>query len=153
MNEISIMRKLNNPHLLKVYQVYETDHSIYMVMDLINGGELLNRVKETKDFSQKDLAKIMFFLLQALKDLHSKGIMHRDLKPENILFKTANCKENDVVLADFGLSTLINEKKYLFFRCGTPGYVAPEVINLKDENATYREVCDIFSLGVIFHIM
>lgn len=155
MNEISIMRKLNNPHLLKVYQVYETDHSIYMVMDLINGGELLNRVKETKDFSQKDLAKIMFFLLQALKDLHSKGIMHRDIKPENILVK--NLQDfHHIVIVDFGLSTFIeNAASEIFFkRCGTPGFVAPEILNYNEnQKKFYNEKCDVFSAGIIFYIL
>jgi serine/threonine protein kinase len=79
--------------------------------------------------------------------------MHRDIKPENILFRTKNYKSEDVCLVDFGLSTLVEEKQYLFFRCGTPGYVAPEVINLKDEKGKYSQVCDVFSVGVIFHIL
>lgn len=147
------MRLLDHPNVLKLYEVCETENSLYMVMELLQGGSLIEKIREKTSFPIDDALPIMRGMLKAVEHAHSKGIMHRDLKPENILFKTANCKENDVVLADFGLSTLVNEKKYLFFRCGTPGYVAPEVINLKDENATYREVCDIFSLGVIFHIM
>ena len=147
------MRILDHANILKLHEVCETENSLYMVMDLLQGGSLIDRIREKTIFKEEDAIPIMKGMLKAIEHAHSKGIMHRDLKPENILFRTVNFKEEDVVLADFGLSTLIDEKKYLFFRCGTPGYVAPEVINLKDENAKYSEVCDIFSLGVIFHIM
>jgi calcium-dependent protein kinase len=83
--------------------------------------------------------------------MHSKGIMHRDLKPENLLFRKEG--EWDCVIADFGLSEFANVESYLFVRCGTPGYVAPEVINIKDMKTKYSPICDIYSLGLIFHIL
>lgn len=144
---------LDHPNILKLFEVCETENSLYMIMELLNGGNLIEKIREKGVFSVEEAKPIMLGVLKAVQHVHSKGVMHRDLKPENILFRTPNCKETDVVLADFGLSTIVNQKKYLFFRCGTPGYVAPEVINLKDENATYSEICDVFSLGVIFHVM
>jgi len=83
--------------------------------------------------------------------MHSKKIMHRDLKPENLLFRSENSW--DCVIADFGLSEFADAQEYLFVRCGTPGYVAPEVINIKDMKTKYDPICDIFSLGLIFHIL
>ena len=83
--------------------------------------------------------------------MHSKGIMHRDLKPENLLFRKEG--EWDCVIADFGLAQFCNIDSYLFVRCGTPGYVAPEVINIKDMKTKYSSICDIYSLGLIFHIL
>jgi calcium-dependent protein kinase len=83
--------------------------------------------------------------------MHSKKIMHRDLKPENILFKAENSFE--CVIADFGLAEFSDAAEYLFVRCRTPGYVAPEVINIKDMKTKYEPICDIFSLGLIFHIL
>jgi serine/threonine protein kinase len=83
--------------------------------------------------------------------MHSKGIMHRDLKPENLLFRKEG--EWDCVIADFGLAEFANIDTYLFVRCGTPGYVAPEVINIKDMKTKYSPICDIYSLGLIFHIL
>jgi len=77
--------------------------------------------------------------------------MHRDLKPENIVF-TNNNSSYDIKIIDFGLASLINEEKYLYQRCGTPGFVAPEIIKLKD-GKRYNEKCDIFSVGVIFYIL
>eukprot|EP00825_Cyclidium_porcatum_P034018 TRINITY_DN358_c0_g1_i5.p1 TRINITY_DN358_c0_g1~~TRINITY_DN358_c0_g1_i5.p1 ORF type:complete len:290 (-),score=47.62 TRINITY_DN358_c0_g1_i5:185-1054(-) len=77
--------------------------------------------------------------------------MHRDLKPENILFRKQN--DCECVIADLGLGTKSDLKEYLFVRCGTPGFVAPEVVNIKDMKTTYDVVCDIYSLGLIFHIL
>lgn len=83
--------------------------------------------------------------------MHAKKIMHRDLKPENIIFRQEGSFE--CVIADFGLAEFSDVQEYLFVRCGTPGYVAPEVINIKDMKAKYDPICDIFSLGLIFHIL
>lgn len=83
--------------------------------------------------------------------MYTKGVMHRDLKPENLLFRKDG--DWDCVIADFGLSEFANIEKYLFVRCGTPGYVAPEVINIKDMTTKYSSICDLFSLGLIFHIL
>lgn len=77
--------------------------------------------------------------------------MHRDLKPDNIMFKRE--RGDQIVIVDFGLSTLEAEKKFLFTRCGTPGYVAPEIANLKDPEGKYKVICDVFSLGIIFFLM
>ena len=84
--------------------------------------------------------------------MNERNIMHRDLKPENLLFKIQN-DYSTITIADFGLATFINLKKFMFTRCGTPGYVAPEVINIKDENKIYGPECDIYSLGIIFHLL
>ena len=83
--------------------------------------------------------------------MHSKNIMHRDLKPENILFKDE--QNYECVIGDFGLAQFADSEEYLFVRCGTPGYVAPEVINIKDMKTKYTPICDIFSLGIIFHLL
>jgi serine/threonine protein kinase len=90
-------------------------------------------------------------ILEGLKEMHSKNIMHRDLKPENILLRSPDSYE--CVIADYGLAEFADSEEYLFVRCGTPGYVAPEVINIKDMKAKYAPICDIFSLGLIFHLL
>jgi serine/threonine protein kinase len=77
--------------------------------------------------------------------------MHRDLKPENLIFKNNNSL--DLVIADLGLGTKTDVTKFMFVRCGTPGFVAPEVINIIDFDLKYDSVCDLFSLGLIFHIL
>ncbi len=83
--------------------------------------------------------------------MHAKRIMHRDLKPENILLRKKDAL--DCVIADFGLAEFTDAEMYLFSRCGTPGFVAPEVINIKDMKAKYHPICDIFSLGLIFYML
>jgi len=83
--------------------------------------------------------------------MHGKKIMHRDLKPENLIFRSKNSW--DLVIADFGLAEFSEINEYLFVRCGTPGYVAPEVINIKDMKTKYDPICDMFSLGLIMHIL
>ena len=92
-------------------------------------------------------------ILSGLAQMHSKGIMHRDIKPENILFRRKNAylDEDNVCIADLGLATSQNVNKYLFFRCGTPGYIGPEVLNITDPYEKYSEKCDVFSVGAIFY--
>ena len=77
--------------------------------------------------------------------------MHRDLKPSNILLKSKN-NDIDIVIADFGLATFL-ERKPIFRKCGTPGYVAPEILNCSSGDQLYNEKCDIFSAGVIFYLL
>ena len=155
MNEIAIMRKYNHPNLLKIYEVYETENSIYIVLDLLEGGELFARLASKVYYDEEKIAKLMKNLLSALNHLHQMNIMHRDLKPENILLKSKE-SDTDIVIADFGLSTEITTPldKILFKRCGTPGFVAPEVLNFDEKKtAFYNEKCDIFSAGVIFYLL
>ena len=99
----------------------------------------------------------MINLLEGVAYLHEKGIMHRDLKLENIMVKRDDVRSGRVipVIVDLGLAEYLSSTKYLYTRCGTPGYVAPEVLKIKssDPVQTYTCACDVFSLGVIFHIL
>ena len=96
----------------------------------------------------------MVNLLEGIAYLHEKGIMHRDLKLENIMVKKDGGKVIPVIV-DLGLAEYTSAPKYLYTRCGTPGYVAPEVLGIRSTQPlqTYTQACDIFSLGVIFHIL
>ncbi|CAD8205965.1 unnamed protein product [Paramecium octaurelia] len=151
-NEITIMRELDHPNIMKLYEVYETQNSLYMGLELLQGGQLYDIIKKKVILNNKQIQSIMKGLLEGLAHMHSKNIMHRDLKLENILFKEQN-DINSVVIADFGLATFVNLPVYLYCRCGTPGFVAPEVINITDMSTTYDSVCDIYSLGLVFHIL
>ncbi|CAD8144593.1 unnamed protein product [Paramecium pentaurelia] len=151
-NEIQIMRILDHPNLMKLYEVYETQNSIYMCLELLEGDQLYGLFKMKKSFSAQQIHSIMKGLLEGLNYIHSMGIMHRDLKLENILFKEPD-NYDSVVIADFGLATKIDQKPFLYTKCGTPGFVAPEVINLKDDQLSYGSVCDMYSLGVILYIL
>ncbi|CAD8137002.1 unnamed protein product [Paramecium pentaurelia] len=151
LNEIAIMRQLDSYALIKLHEVYETDNSLYMVLDLLEGGSLYDKVKNRPQFNAFEIEVLIFSLLEGLHHMHSKNIMHRDLKPENILFRKQGIIQS-VCIADFGLAQRSDEYPYLFNRCGTPGFVAPEVINCKD-GGRYDPICDVFSLGLIFYIL
>lgn len=102
-------------------------------------------------FSSLEIKMIMKSILEGLEAMHRKNIMHRDIKPENILIR--NEKTCECVIGDFGLSEYVNAEEYIFARCGTPGFVAPEIVNLRDKNTRYTQACDLFSLGIIFHML
>ena len=138
---------------MTLHEVYETDHSYYMILEMLEGGSLKDRLQSNEKMDSKSISSIMAGILKGLCYVHQKGFMHRDIKSENILFRNNGNEENDVCIADFGLAAKIDESKYLFSRCGTPGYVAPEILNLKEENAKYTEKRDLFSSGVIYHLM
>lgn len=149
-NEILIMRRFNHKNLMRLYEIYESQNSIYISVELLEGGQLYDKIKSKHKFTPKEIKMVMKGVLEGLEVMHSHNIMHRDLKPENILLRKEG--DFDCVIADFGLAQISNEE-YMFVRCGTPGYVAPEVVNLKDLKAKYSPICDLFSVGVIFHLL
>jgi len=148
-NEINILSMLDNEHIMKLYEVYEDKHHIKLVLENLGGGNLFNRMfdRKFKDFTANDYKFIIKQILLALKYLHEKGIMHRDIKPENILF--INKEDMTLKLGDFGLSEFDNKKIHLLTKCGTPGYLAPEILR----NEAYDRKCDLFSVGVILYMM
>ena len=146
-NEIGIMRNLNHPNVIKLYEVYEGEFHVYLVLELLKGGELFDRIIKKGHYSEKDAAILISKLLWALEYIHERGIMHRDIKPENLILKDDD--EYEIKLADFGLAEKIDKKELLFKRCGTPGYVAPEVL----EDKKYDTKVDVYSAGVILYIL
>jgi len=153
-NEIEIMRVLDHDNIIKLYEVYETEKSIYLVLDLIQGKSLQDTLKKSTfkaEYSDVRVFNIIRSILDALAYLASKGLMHRDLKPDNILLE----RGDKVKIVDFGLATFINVNEYIFKKCGTPGYIAPEVFKYdqKDPATAYDDRCDVFSAGCIFHYL
>lgn len=155
MNEIKIMKMLDNEFIMTLHEIHESKNSIYLVLELLEGGELFSLISKKKNLSVKIVHRIMNCLLKSLAYLQFKGIMHRDLKPENMILKEKSNLENCTLkLVDFGLAEICDKEEYLFKRCGTPGYVAPEIINSKKEEKTkFTPVVDVFSAGVILYIM
>jgi len=151
--EIDIMKQLDHPHVLKLFEVFETDEIIALVMELVNGGELFYKIVEKGNYSEKDAASIVHQMIRGVEYLHGRGIAHRDLKPENLLCMIEDSKEYQpfrVVIADFGLSKTFGGGEALETSCGTPDYVAPEVITAE---GTYDNSVDMWSCGVITYVL
>lgn len=140
---------------MKLEELHESKNSVYLVLELLEGGELFNHISSKNSLTVKSVQRILNCLLKALKYLHSNDIMHRDLKPENMILKQkGELEENTLKLVDFGLSSYCDMEEYLFKRCGTPGYVAPEIINSSSkENVKFTPKVDVFSAGIIFYIL
>lgn len=146
--EISIMRLVRHPYIIHLYEVMATKTKIYFVMEYAKGGELFNKVSKGK--LKEDLARKYFQqLINAVDFCHSRGVYHRDLKPENILLD----ENENLKISDFGLSALSESKRQdglLHTTCGTPAYVAPEVINRKGYDGAKA---DVWSCGVILFVL
>jgi len=147
--EIQIMKKLSHPNILKLYEVYEDDEQFYLVMELVKGKELFDKIVERGMYSERDAANIILQVVSAVKYLHENGIAHRDLKPENLL--SAGEEEREIVkIADFGFSkSFADEGEKLMTSCGSPGYVAPEILTAE----SYDKSVDMWSVGVIIYIL
>ena len=150
--EINILRKLDCPHLLKLHEVYEDHDSdqICIVTQAYFGGSLSDRInkKPNSRFSIWDCLQITQRILEGLEYLHDFRIIHRDLKPDNIVFHDSD-GSYDLAIIDFGFATHEDDYKKLFVFCGTPGYMAPEVLNRQH----YDCRADMFAVGVIFYRM
>ena len=148
--QINILKTLDHPNIIKVYEFYSTQNYIYIINELCTGGELFNRIVEIKYFSESTACFIMRQLLSAVAYCHEKGVIHRDLKPENILIENSEEKNNEyfhIKIIDFGTCELLKQKK-LTEQIGTSFYIAPEVL----KNG-YNEKCDLWSCGIILYIL
>jgi len=160
--EIKVMKAVDHPHCIKLYDVFEDKEKCYLVQELASGGELFERVIANGAFSEKDAASLIKQLFEAVGYLHSSGIVHRDLKPENLLMKSGDAASphyNILKLADFGLSTFQAEmtQATMLTACGTPEYIAPEIIaaleDTDDERIPYSGKVDIWAVGVICYVL
>lgn len=141
------MRRLSgNPLFIRLHSIFESHTSFYIILDYLRGltleQHMLLRQAQHKGYSCEEVIEIMRQLLLILRDLHAQNIMHRDLKPANIMFERSDSLNLKII--DFGLAQIL-EHPVIYQRCGTAGYVAPEVIR----SAAYDKQCDVFSLGCI----
>jgi len=146
--EVSVMRLVRHPHIVELKEVMATKGKIFLVVEYVKGGELFNKVAKGK--LNEDVARKYFQqLISAIDFCHSRGVTHRDLKPENLLLD----ENEDLKVSDFGLSALPEQRRedgMLLTPCGTPAYVAPEVLKKKGYDGSK---VDLWSCGVILYAL
>ncbi|XP_077142733.1 serine/threonine-protein kinase 33 [Ranitomeya variabilis] len=155
--EVSILKRVNHDHLIHLEEVFETPKRVYLVMELCEGGELQTILHRKKLLSESETRHVIHSLASAIAYLHKNDIVHRDLKLENILVQSPDVAEGEVMalnikVTDFGLAVQkggVGSENMLQSTCGTPIYMAPEVINAHD----YSQQCDIWSIGVIMYML
>lgn len=151
-NEIVVLKRVSQGHknILTLVDYFETPNNLYLVTDLARGNELFDRIYHKGSFYESDAANIIYSIVSGVAYLHSHGIVHRDLKPENLLFHTPD-EDSDLLIADFGLSRIIDEEKFrmLTTTCGTPAYMAPEIF----QKSGHGKPVDVWAIGVIAYFL
>lgn len=154
--EINILSKMDHPNIIKLYEVFEDNRYVYLIMEQCLGGELFDKIIDKLQngtiFTEREAAKIFKQVISAIHYCHKAGICHRDLKPENLLLVNKN-DDSPVKIIDFGLSNIFKDVKTgthvkMTTKVGTAYYVSPEVLS-----GNYDEKCDIWSAGVILYIL
>ncbi|MEN2498215.1 MAG: hypothetical protein MHMPM18_002522 [Marteilia pararefringens] len=157
LREIEVMRYLSQsthpttngdsmPFILKLFDFFYTKSYIYLVMEFAKNGDLFSMLSKSGRFSEQKAATYIYQVASAVNYCHENDIIHRDIKPENILLGSYE----EVKLADFGWSVHMPENQMCDTFCGTADYVAPEILQHK---SSYREKCDIWSIGVLYYEM
>ncbi|XP_047327219.1 CBL-interacting serine/threonine-protein kinase 23-like [Impatiens glandulifera] len=147
--EISTMKLIRHPNVIRLYEVMASKAKIYIVMEFVNGGELFDKIGSKGKLKEDEARKYFQQLINAVDYCHSRGVFHRDLKPENLLLDSTGVLK----VSDFGLSALaqqVREDGLLHTTCGTPNYVAPEVILNKGYDGAKA---DLWSCGVILFVL
>uniref|UniRef100_A0A8C7A055 Serine/threonine-protein kinase DCLK1 n=3 Tax=Aves TaxID=8782 RepID=A0A8C7A055_NOTPE len=146
-NEVSILRRVKHPNIVLLIEEMDMPTELYLVMELVKGGDLFDAITSTNKYTERDASGMLYNLASAIKYLHSLNIVHRDIKPENLLVYEHQDGSKSLKLGDFGLATIVDGPLYTV--CGTPTYVAPEII----AETGYGLKVDIWAAGVITYIL
>ncbi|NXO22947.1 DCLK2 kinase, partial [Cisticola juncidis] len=146
-NEVSILRRVKHPNIIMLVEEMDTPTELYLVMELVKGGDLFDAITSSTKYTERDGSAMVYNLASALKYLHGLSIVHRDIKPENLLVCEYSDGTKSLKLGDFGLATVVEGPLYTV--CGTPTYVAPEII----AETGYGLKVDIWAAGVITYIL
>ena len=148
LQEVDILKSIDHPNIVRIYDFFPEKEKFYVVLEFAAGGELFDRIVEKTYYNEKEARSLSTILLTTIKFCHDKSIVHRDLKPENLLLAS---KEEDITIkiADFGFAVKSKGPSSLTTQCGTPGYVAPEILLSKP----YGKEVDMWSAGVIFYTL
>uniref|UniRef100_A0A6A7GDE1 non-specific serine/threonine protein kinase n=1 Tax=Hirondellea gigas TaxID=1518452 RepID=A0A6A7GDE1_9CRUS len=147
-DEVEIMNQISHKNVVRLIEIYDTPKNLYMVLELLNGGELFERIVAKGQYSEKMASELIRDIAGAIQYLHEKGVVHRDLKPENLMY--ASVEDDQIKITDFGLAKCLeSDGQTMSTACGTPGYVAPEIL----KNEPYDKQVDLWSIGVILYIL
>ncbi|CAH0486847.1 unnamed protein product [Peronospora farinosa] len=147
--EVAILHQMQHPNIMTLEEFFVEPDYYYLVTEFVGGGELFDRIVAKTFYTEKEARDLVKILIQAIQYCHDQNIVHRDLKPENLLLMSAN-DDASIKLADFGFAkTVTPNDSGLVTTCGTPGYVAPEIL----EGTSYGKPVDIWSIGVITYIL
>ena len=150
LSETDLMKKLNHPNVTKILEMFEDDEYILIAMEYINGGNLFSFVKKRRKLSEKTAKFLFKQIILGIKHIHSKKIVHRDIKLENILIDL----NNNIKICDFGIGRILkSEKQLLYDKCGTPMYMAPEILLSSKTKGYEGYPVDIWSSGISLYIM
>lgn len=145
-----LLRYGNHPNVIHLRDVYDDGKNVFMVMELMRGGELLDRILKHRSLSEREAALIMYSLASTFAFLHEEGVVHRDLKPSNIMYADNSGTAESLRIVDFGFAKQIRATNGLLMTpCYTANFVAPEVLKKQG----YDAACDIWSLGVLLYTM
>ena len=151
-DEINTMRRVSHHHnIVKLYDCYLHGDHFVMALELCRGGELFDRIVAKQHYSEREARKCFAQMVEAIGHCHAHEIVHRDLKPENLLYADVEGTPNGEVikLADFGLASIIHEDQHLKSICGSPGYLAPEILTRQG----YGKEVDMWTCGVILYVL
>lgn len=145
-----LLRYGRHPHIVTLKAVHEDDRRVYLVLELLRGGELLDRLLQRRNFTEREAAEVVYTITSVVHYLHENGVVHRDLKPSNILYAKPGGDPTTLCICDLGFAKQLRaENGLLMTPCYTANFVAPEVLKRQG----YDAACDIWSLGVLLYIM
>uniref|UniRef100_A0A8C1DN64 non-specific serine/threonine protein kinase n=1 Tax=Cyprinus carpio carpio TaxID=630221 RepID=A0A8C1DN64_CYPCA len=145
-----LLRYGQHPNIITLKDVYDDGKFVYLVMELMRGGELLDRILQQKCFSEREASAVLCTITKTVEYLHSQGVVHRDLKPSNILYVDETGDPESIRICDFGFAKQLRaENGLLMTPCYTANFVAPEVLKKQG----YDAACDIWSLGILLYTM
>jgi calcium/calmodulin-dependent protein kinase I len=146
--EMKLMQTLDHDGIVKMKECFDTPKVLYMVLQPMVGGELFDRIVEKEKYTEGEARDVVKRVTEAIEYCHQQGVVHRDLKPENLLLSSPD-DDATVKVADFGLAKMLTKDTQMSTACGTPGYVAPEILEGKE----YDQSVDMWSIGVIMYIL